>query len=165
MFWSKVRPWHPLPSFNPILRKVAEVCDVWNFWFSDKKSSEETFQRSAGHLFLNKRFISSWLENLKGKNKFWDFFFLVSMQWPNFDAQTHIIVEAEFGILRTIKSKQKHSRRGFFFNQVKKSYFYRRKQFLKVSLKVNLPKNQFVLIKYHFYTINGRTLEHGDISI
>ena len=47
MFWSKVRPWHPLPSFNPILRKVAEVCDGWNFWFSDKKSSEETFQRSA----------------------------------------------------------------------------------------------------------------------
>ena len=84
------------------------------------------------------------------------------MQWPNFDAQTQNIVEAKFGILRTIKSKQKQSRRCFFFNHVKKLYFYRHMQVFKVSLKVNRPKKQFELIKYHFYTINGRTVEHDD---
>ena len=51
-------------------------------------------------------------------------------------------MEAEFGILRTIKSKQKHSKRCFFFNQVRKSYFYRRKLVFKVSLNVNRQKKK-----------------------
>ena len=93
--------------------RLLRFVTVETFGFPIKRVQRRLSNGQRWHLFLNKRFISSWLENFKGKNKFWDVFCLVSMQWLNFDAQTQIIVEAEFGILRTIKSKQKHSKRCF----------------------------------------------------